>query len=90
MNKINKKLDKIDDYIRENREKIILIDSLLFEVIENVLCNPEYTLASKNSQREKGIKISEKSRTLYKGIKDKIKEFMPILNEGIQSLKEEI
>nr|WP_243464744.1 hypothetical protein [Clostridium botulinum] len=54
------------------------------------MCNPEYTLASKNSQREKGIKISEKSRTLYKGIKDKIKEFMPILNEGIQSLKEEI
>ncbi|KEI81827.1 DUF115 domain-containing protein [Clostridium botulinum] len=87
MNKINKELDKIDDYIKENREKIILINSLLFEVIENVLCNPKYILTSKDSQREKGIKVSEKSRKLYKGIKDKIKEFMPILKEGIKGLK---
>ncbi|WP_265450540.1 motility associated factor glycosyltransferase family protein, partial [Clostridium sp. cpc1] len=68
MDKINKKLDEIDDYIKENREKITLINSLLFEVIENVLCNPDYMLTSKDNQREKGIKISEKSRTLYKGI----------------------
>ena len=88
--KINKKLDEIDDYIKENREKITLINSLLFEVIENVLCNPDYMLTSKDNQREKGIKISEKSRTLYKGIKEKIKEFMPILNEGIENLKGEI
>ncbi|GAA0082228.1 MULTISPECIES: motility associated factor glycosyltransferase family protein [Clostridium] len=90
MDKINKKLDEIDDYIKENREKITLINSLLFEVIENVLCNPDYMLTSKDNQREKGIKISEKSRTLYKGIKEKIKEFMPILNEGIENLKGEI
>ncbi|MEL5865100.1 motility associated factor glycosyltransferase family protein, partial [Clostridium cochlearium] len=64
MNNINKKLDKIDDYIKENREEMILINSLLFEVIENVLCNPEYMLTSKDSEREKGIKIAEKSRTL--------------------------
>ncbi|SNV81573.1 motility associated factor glycosyltransferase family protein [Clostridium cochlearium] len=89
MNNINKKLDKIDDYIKENREEMILINSLLFEVIENVLCNPEYMLTSKDSEREKGIKIAEKSRTLYKGIKDKIKEFMPILKDGIKSLREE-
>lgn len=89
MNNINKKLDKIDDYIKENREKMILINSLLFEVIENVLCNPEYMLNSKDSEREKGIKVAEKSRELYKGIKDKIKEFMPILKQGIESLKEE-
>ncbi|NOH16435.1 motility associated factor glycosyltransferase family protein [Clostridium cochlearium] len=89
VNNINKKLDKIDDYIKENREKMILINSLLFEVIENVLCNPKYMLTSKDSEREKGIKIAEKSRTLYKGIKDKIKEFMPILKQGIESLKED-
>lgn len=89
MNKINKKLDKIDEYIKQNREKMILINSLLFEVIENVLCNPEYMLNSKDSEREKGIKVAEKSRQLYKGIKDKIKEFMPILKQGIESLKEE-
>ena len=89
MNNINKKLDEIDDYIKENREKMILINSLLFEVIENVLCNPKYMLTSKDSEREKGIKVAEKSRTLYKGIKDKIKEFMPILKDGIKSLREE-
>ncbi|NME95930.1 motility associated factor glycosyltransferase family protein [Clostridium cochlearium] len=89
MNNINKKLDEIDDYIKENREKMILINSLLFEVIENVLCNPEYMLTSKDSEREQGIKVAEKSRTLYKGIKDKIKEFMPILKDGIKSLREE-
>ncbi|WP_142414615.1 motility associated factor glycosyltransferase family protein [Hathewaya massiliensis] len=89
INKTNEKLDKIDDYIKENRERILLINSLLFEVIENVLCNPEYMLNSKDSAKEKDIKIAKKSRTLYKGIKDKTKEFMPILKEGIKSLKEE-
>lgn len=89
MNRINEKLDKIDDYIKENRERILLINSLLFEVIENVLCNPEYMLNSKDSEREKGIKVSKKSRALYKGIKEKTKEFMPILKDGIESLKEE-
>ncbi|SQB35753.1 motility associated factor glycosyltransferase family protein [Clostridium cochlearium] len=89
MNKINKKLDEIDVYIKQNKEEIILINSLLFEVIENVLCNPEYMLTSKDSEREQGIKVAEKSRTLYKGIKDKIKEFMPILKDGIKSLREE-
>ena len=89
INNINKKLDKIDEYIKENREKIALINSLLFEVIENVLCNPEYMLSSKDSERDKGIKVAEKSRKLYKGIKNKIKEFMPILECEIERLRKE-
>ncbi|RXI73135.1 motility associated factor glycosyltransferase family protein [Clostridium tetani] len=89
INSINNKLDKIDSYIKDNRERIDLVNSLLFEVIENVLCNPEYMLMSKDSEREMGIKIAEKSRTLYKGIKDKIKEFMPVLEDGIKRLREE-
>ncbi|AAO36249.1 DUF115 domain-containing protein [Clostridium tetani] len=88
-NNINKKLDKIDSYIKDNRDRIELVNSLLFEVIENVLCNPEYMLMSKDDEREMGIKISGKSRTLYKGIKDKIKQFIPILEDGIKRLKEE-
>lgn len=86
---INNKLDKIDSYIKDNREKIDLVNSLLFEVIENVLCNPEYILSSKDNEREIGIKIAGKSMTLYKGIKDKIKEFMPTLGDGIKRLKGE-
>lgn len=89
INSINNKLDKIDSYIKDNRERIDLVNSLLFEVIENVLCNPKYMLMSKDSEREMGIKIAEKSRTLYKGIKDKIKEFMPVLEDGIKRLREE-
>lgn len=89
INNINKKLDEIDDFIKENKEKIILINSLLFEITENVLCNPEYMLRSNDSEREKGIKVAEKSRALYKGIKDSIKEFMPILESEIKRLKEE-
>ncbi|MGY0375128.1 motility associated factor glycosyltransferase family protein [Clostridium sp. JNZ J1-5] len=90
ISKINRKLDEIDNYIKENRERIILINSLLFETIENVLCNTEYMLNSKDSERENSIKVAEKSMTLYKGIRDKIKEFMPILKDGIESLKGEI
>ena len=89
INSINNKLDKIDSYIKDNRERIDLVNSLLFEVIENVLCNPEYILMSKDSERQMGIKVAEKSRTLYKGIKDKIKEFMPVLEDGIKRLREE-
>lgn len=89
INSINNKLDKIDSYIKDNREKIDLVNSLLFEVIENVLCNPEYILSSKDNEREIGIKIAEKSMTLYKGIKEKIKGFMPTLEGGIKRLKEE-
>ncbi|WP_315121938.1 6-hydroxymethylpterin diphosphokinase MptE-like protein [uncultured Clostridium sp.] len=89
INNINKKLDEIDEFIKESREKIILINSLLFEVTENVLCNPEYILKFDDNEREKVIKVAEKSRVLYKGIKDSIKEFTPILEEGIESLKEE-
>ncbi|AVP54249.1 hypothetical protein K144313037_15260 [Clostridium tetani] len=88
-NSINKKLDEIDSYIKDNRERIGLINSLIFEIIEDVLCNPKYILTSKDNKRERGIKIAEKSRTLYKGIKDKIKEFMPILEDEIKRLKEE-
>ncbi|KGI39716.1 motility associated factor glycosyltransferase family protein [Clostridium tetani] len=89
INTINKKLDKIDFYIKDNRERVDLVNSLLFEVIEDVLCNPKYVLNSKDNEREKGIKIAEKSRTLYKGIKDMIREYMPLLEGGIKSLREE-
>ncbi|RXI45889.1 DUF115 domain-containing protein [Clostridium tetani] len=89
VNNINKKLNEIDNYIKENREKIFLINSILFEVIENTLSNRDYILSSKDSEVEKGIKVSEKSRYLYKGIKDKIEYFLPILRKEIKVLKEE-
>ncbi|GAA0724307.1 motility associated factor glycosyltransferase family protein [Clostridium malenominatum] len=86
---INKKLDIIGQFIEKNREETMIINFLIFKILEDVLCNPEYMISSKDSERERGIKIAEKSMKLYKGIGDKIKEVMPLLKIAIDKLKEE-
>jgi len=83
-----RKMDKLDKYITEKSEDMILLQHVLEPVIYNTFssANKDARIKEYENQKEKDIDIIGYSLDLYKGIKGAIDYTLPLLDECINDL----
>jgi hypothetical protein len=86
VNRILKRLDEIDDKIKEKKEHLALISSIseliTFKVMEGF--NPK----EDEKEIEMGMRIANRSKALYEGLETAIKHSLPHLEDCIHNIKQ--
>ncbi|MEA5009357.1 motility associated factor glycosyltransferase family protein [Clostridium tyrobutyricum] len=84
--KIMSKLDDLDRFIHKNCNEFILINNLLSPIILDIMYQKKFIVSSEDTEKEKGIKVSDKYKMLYCSIKEGIDITIPLLDEVISKL----
>ncbi|MDI3540984.1 MAG: hypothetical protein PWP66_522 [Thermosediminibacterales bacterium] len=86
VDRIIKKLDKLDKIIRDKTEEMVLISTIIMPIIKDVMTGDLAAAKEDETEKEKGLRISRRSQLLYYGISQKCEYVSRLIRTALEKI----
>ena len=84
---VDKELSKIESSIKRNNKRVLFIDLMINKRINFLHSSMHFAIFNSDTRQEALIKNLTKSRFLYAGLGEKLKEYIKVVDDEIMSLQ---
>jgi hypothetical protein len=86
VDRIIKKLDKLDKIIRDKTKEMALIGVIIMPIIKDVMTGALAAAKEDETEKEKGLRISRRSQVLYYGISQKCEYVSRLIRSALEKI----